>query len=104
MNPYRQQFLSLRHLPGRLTAEETSWFLGFNLHDIPVLIAAGLLKPLGQPIPNAVKYFDLITLNELKQNTNWQSRATKEIMGHWRRKNLRKSEAVQTSTDLRETA
>ena len=82
MNSYRQQFLNILHLPGRLTDEETSWFIGFNLYDIFILALAGLLKPLGQPVPNAIKYFDLATLCELKQDSTWQYRATKEIMGH----------------------
>jgi len=45
MNPQKLQFLNLRNLPARLTAEETSWLLGFNPHDIPILIATGLLLP-----------------------------------------------------------
>jgi hypothetical protein len=31
--------------------------MGFTPHDIPTLVRAGLLKPLGRPTPNAVKYF-----------------------------------------------
>jgi hypothetical protein len=62
MNSQRLQFLSLQNLPARLTAEEASWLLGFNSHDIPVLVAAGFLKPLGQPAQNAVKYFAAVTI------------------------------------------
>ena len=34
-------------------------------HDVPVLIASKLLKPLGNPQPNSVKYF--ATLEVLEQ-------------------------------------
>jgi hypothetical protein len=87
MNHQQIQFLSLRHLPGRLTIEEAGWILGFPPHAIPILVSAGLLKPLGKPAPNAVKYFATATLCELKQDADWHSRATKEIMQHWRKKN-----------------
>jgi hypothetical protein len=92
MNPQKLQFLNLRNLPARLTAEETSWLLGFNRHDIPILIATGLLKPLGQPVQNAVKYFATITLCELKQDAHWQFRASKEIMHHWRKRNQKRND------------
>jgi|SRR5580698_5110212 hypothetical protein len=91
VNPQRLQFLNLRNLPARLTAEETAWLLGCNQHDIPVLVSAGLLKPLGQPAPNAVKYFAAVTICELKQDAHWQFRATKEVMQYWRKKNQKRN-------------
>jgi hypothetical protein len=42
-------------LPARLDAKLTALVLGFQEHDIPVLIAAKMLKPLGKPVPNATK-------------------------------------------------
>jgi hypothetical protein len=69
MSSQQLQFLNLRNLPARLTAEEAAWFLGFAPHAIPILVAAGLLKPLGQPAPNANKHFATATLCELKQDT-----------------------------------
>ncbi|HVU08068.1 MAG TPA: hypothetical protein VHG89_05950 [Verrucomicrobiae bacterium] len=94
MSSQQLQFLNLRHLPARLTIEQTSWLLGFMPHDISILIAAGLLKPLGQPAPNAVKYFSTVTLCELKQDANWQSRASKEITQHWRKRNLKRNDEL----------
>jgi hypothetical protein len=84
------QFLNLRNLPARLTAEETGWFLGFEAHQIPVLVTAGLLKPLGQPPRNGIKYFATATLAELKQDVQWQSRASKQITQHWQKQNQRR--------------
>ena len=90
MRLQRLQFLNLRHLPARLTTEETGWFLGFSAHQIPILVGAGLLKPLGQPAPNAVKYYATAVLCELKQDVDWQSRASKEIMQYWQKKNQKR--------------
>jgi len=44
-------------LPARLDAEQVAWVLNYQPHDVPVLVAARLLKPLGNPQPNSVKYF-----------------------------------------------
>jgi hypothetical protein len=90
MRLQRLQFLNLRHLPARLTAEETGWLLGYSEHQIPILVGAGLFKPLGQPVPNAVKYFATAALCELNQDVDWQSRASKEIMQYWQKKNQKK--------------
>ena len=49
MNQEKKDFLSLVTPPARLGINETGWLLGFNEHDIPVLVSAGLLKPLGRP-------------------------------------------------------
>ncbi|WP_404420535.1 hypothetical protein [Nibricoccus sp. IMCC34717] len=58
MHDREVQFLSLLgHLPARLLAEEVAWVLNCQAHDVPVLVAAGLLKPLGKPEANSVKYF-----------------------------------------------
>jgi hypothetical protein len=47
MKAEAQQFLNLHRLPGRITAEEASCLLGVQKENIPILIAAKLLKPLG---------------------------------------------------------
>ena len=49
MNVIAQQseFLSWKVFPARLDATQTAWFLGFDPHEVLMLIAAGLLKPLG---------------------------------------------------------
>ena len=57
MKEEQQHFLRLLgQLPARLTAEQTAWVLNCQPHDVPVLIASKLLKPLGNPPPNSVKY------------------------------------------------
>jgi hypothetical protein len=56
MREDQQRFLSLlRQLPARLTEEQAAWVLNCQPHDVPVLVAARLLKPPGNRPPNSVK-------------------------------------------------
>ncbi len=91
MNPQREQFLKLATAPARLSAEEAAWYLGFSPHEIPILTAKGLLKPLGRPPANGVKYFATAVLTELHKDPKWLARASDVIVEHWRFKNARKS-------------
>jgi hypothetical protein len=86
-----QCLLSCRRLPGRLTTGETAVLLGFAEHDISLLVAGRMLKPLGQPAPNAPKYFAAIDVTKYASDSDWLSKATKVIALHWRRKNSRKA-------------
>jgi len=49
-----------RNLPARLDVAATVKLLGFVEHDIQVLMAAGKLTPLGDPAPNAPKWFTAV--------------------------------------------
>jgi hypothetical protein len=89
MDSEQKQFLSLPDLPARLTQEQTAWALGFTVHDVPVLVATGLLKPLGRPPPNGQKFFAAAELRELKTDRKWLARATDAVHEHWRHKNQR---------------
>jgi hypothetical protein len=94
MNPQREQFLNLKVIPGRLTADEAGWFLGFSAHEIPILIANGLLEPLGRPPTNGPKYFATATLTELHRDAAWLASASDAIVKHWRYQNARKTDAT----------
>ena len=61
--------------------------LGFASHDIPILVKAQLLKPLGSPAPNAPKYFSAVYVEGLTKDTVWLSKATKAVSKHWKSKN-----------------
>src|SRR5581483_638514 len=80
-------------LPARLTAEEAAWFLNGQLHDMPILVGARLLKPLGSPQPNAVQYFATVEVLELSQDRTWLTKMTNAVTQHWRRKNQQKTMA-----------
>ena len=87
-------------LPARLHAEEAAKVLGFEPHDIPLLIASKFLKPLGSPAPNAPKYFAAMVILELAQNPEWLDRATKTISKHWKVKNSRKNHPETSSSEI----
>ena len=83
--------------PARLTAEQTAWVLNCQPHDIPVLVVARLLKPLGSPQPNSVKYFATLEILELAKDRAWLSRATNAVSHHWRQKNQQKKSTASPS-------
>jgi len=88
MKEEQRQFLSLLGRPPlRLTVEQAAWVINCGAHDIPVLVAARLLKPLGNPTPNAVKFFSTEEILELATNQPWLAKATNALYQHWRYKN-----------------
>ncbi len=89
MNPERKEFLSLATLPGRLNPNETAWQLGFEPHDIPILVSFGLLKPLGHPPASSVKYFASTEIEALKRDAKWLAKASDALRNHWKQKNER---------------
>ena len=85
------RFLSLLgHAPRRLTAEQTAWVLNCQPHDIPMLVAARLLKPLGAPMANGTKFFSTSEVLELAEDRGWLARMTNAIYEHWRHGNRHK--------------
>src|SRR5215510_4795736 len=87
MNQEKKDFLMLATQPARLNISETGWFLGFAESDIPVLVAAGLLKPLGRPPASGSKYFAAAELQALRTDTKWLAKASDAIVHHWKKKN-----------------
>src|SRR5437867_2243600 len=72
MREDQQRFLSLLgQLPARLTVEQAAWILNCQPHDIPVLVAARLLKPLGNPPANGMKYFACAVVLESTKDPAW---------------------------------
>ena len=78
-----------RGLPARLDAAATAKLLGFAEHDIQVLIRVGKLAALGDPAPNAPKWFAAIELIRLAADRDWLSRASREVSKYWRHKRER---------------
>lgn len=87
MNPDRHQFLTMRHLPGRLSVEEAAWFLGFAPHEIPRLTKAKLLKPLGAPSASATKVYSLVRLQRLRDSEPWLTKASDSMYKFWQDRN-----------------
>ncbi|MBI4659754.1 MAG: hypothetical protein HY735_13015 [Verrucomicrobia bacterium] len=86
----QQAIFNFVRLPARLDTRQAAQVLGFNEHDIPILIRAKLLKCLGQAAPNAPKYFASCEVQELAADPDWLHKATKAISSHWREKNERR--------------
>ena len=84
------KWLNQAHLPARLNVPQTAAYLGFKPHDIPILVARGLLQPLGRPPQNSEKYFARTKLVAAENNEAWLSRATVVLAQHWKNKNARK--------------
>ena len=92
MNDDRKDFLNVvRMPPARFDVQETAWYLGFSPNDIPILLKAGLLKPLGHPPHNGIKYFGAATLADLREDVQWLARASDAIVRHWQKKNAGKA-------------
>lgn len=92
LNSFLQSYVQ-EPLPARLGTEQTAKILGFQAHDIAILISGKLLKPLGNPAPNAPKYFATIQILEIARNLEWLDKASKTISKHWKSKNKRKKSA-----------
>jgi len=103
MSPDVKEFLSLLLRPSRVTMQQAAWLLGFGENDIPILMAKGLLRPLGHPAHNGQKFFLTATLEDLRRDEKWFGRASDAIVDYWRDKNSRKGQ-VQSSANRRAAA
>jgi hypothetical protein len=91
MNESQNKFLRLLgQLPVRLTAEQVAWVLNRQSHDVPVLVAIRLLKPLGNPPQNSVKFFAASEVLEQVKDRTWLAKVTYTLNQHWQKKNASK--------------
>lgn len=81
---------NLRRLPARLDAQQTADLLGFQHHDVPVLIRQKLLSPLGNPPQAATKWFSSSVVLALASDDKWLAKATRVLTSHWQQKNRNK--------------
>jgi len=81
---------TLEKFPVFLTKEKVAEALGIATHNIPPLVRAGLLKPLGHPGRYCVKHFSRDALAEKFANQEWLDKVMAAIHRHWRNKNARK--------------
>ncbi len=86
----KTEFLTWKIAPARLNALQAAWYLGFDPHEIPILVAAALLKPLGHPPRNGTKFFATEALEQLRRDEKWLAHASDAICAYWRRRNGRK--------------
>jgi hypothetical protein len=91
ISQHTKDLLNLHRLPARLDVRQVSALIGFTEHDVAVLARAKLLRPLGNPAPNAPKYFAAVEIKSLADDREWLSKATTAIARHWRGSNQKKS-------------
>jgi hypothetical protein len=77
-------FMAIRELPGRVGVEQAAKLLGFNADDMTILMGEPRLelKPLGNPAPNAPKYFSTVQLIRFASNPDWLDKASNAIRRH----------------------
>ena len=85
----KDRILAIVGLPARLEVPVVSIMLNFPEHDIPVLVAAKLLEPLGNPAANAPKFFAREVILDHSKNPDWLSKATKAVSAYWRKKRVK---------------
>jgi hypothetical protein len=96
MRDDQHRFLMLLgRLPARLNVEQTAWVLNCQAHDVPILVAAKLLKPLGNPPQNGSKYFATEDLLEAIKDRPWLVRMSATLYQHWQKKNARKKDRME---------
>ena len=59
-----------------------------------ILVTARLLKPLGNPPANSVKFFATLELLELVKDRAWLAKVTNALNQHWQKKNAAKKSFV----------
>jgi hypothetical protein len=90
MSPEQRLFLSLHFYPSRPHTEHAPWYLGFQPHELPILLGQKLIKACGHPPVSGVKYFATVYLERLKTDERWMDRASGAIIKYWRGKNSRR--------------
>ena len=93
MNTEDEQFLNLKTFPARVRVEEAALLLGFSIREMPILAAAGLLKPLGHPPITGVKYYAVKAIEELRRDEKWLARASDYIVAYWQNMNAKRKES-----------
>jgi hypothetical protein len=105
MKEEQNQFMRLLgQLPARLTAEQVAWVINCQPHDVPVLVAARLLRPLGSPPPNSVKFFAALEVLEQVRDRTWLAKVTNALNQHWQKRNASKKNGQVVGLAVREMA
>ncbi len=76
---------------GRIDACQTARILGFPDSDIPVLIRARLLRPLGNPGPTAPRFFSATEIRALAASREFLDKAQRAVSQNWQQRNRRRT-------------
>jgi hypothetical protein len=72
--------------------------------DVSALVTARLVKPLGNPPANGIKFFATADILELTKDRNWLVRVTSTINLHWHNKNANKKIRLTISSPIGQSA
>jgi len=89
----------LGELPARLSAEQVGWVLNYQAYDVGTLVAARLLNPLGNPVPNSVKYYATVEILGLARDRTWLAKATNAVSQYWRDTNMTKKMPIRDNLE-----
>lgn len=103
INDARATFLNLRRFPARLTIDQAAVILGVSSHDIAPIMKAGLLKPLGNPQPNAPKHFLAAEVEKLAADADLMHKVTRAISKKWQKKNARIGHTIGARKDVQDS-
>jgi hypothetical protein len=90
----QNRLLNAIRLPARLTVPDVAILLGFAEKDIPELVKAKMLQPLGKPMRNATKYFAAQHIELCANDPKWLAKATDAIGTYWRVENSKRRQQV----------
>jgi len=80
-----------RRLSARINVETVAEIIGCTHEDVTLLMHSNVLKPLGKPGQNAVKWFSAVEVLQLAADRKWLDDVTKTLSQYWRRKRARRS-------------
>lgn len=89
----------LAQFPACMTMDQVAQVVGLAPHNIPVLVQAGLLRPLGHPQPNGVKYFSKTSVAAKCFDEQWLARAVDVVARYWQAKNARRKRRLDSPAE-----
>jgi len=69
-----------------ITGTGLAWVLNYHPHDVPVSVAARILKPSSNRLPASVKFFAAVELLEIVKKPGVAARLTTVLKQHWQKK------------------
>lgn len=82
-----KELLQTTRLPARVDMLGASVLTGFSVAELSILVAAGILRPLGRIAPNSIRWFASRDLVEFAQDRERLDKACRIIQQHWKAKN-----------------
>ena len=81
------RFMNSRRWPARLDKQQVCWALNCEWHDLPALMRAKLIVPLGKPEKNGKKYFETEAILQESRDRKWLVKMSEAIRTNWQERN-----------------